>query len=122
MTLAKNYSIVPWQSGVAVSGHTYRAEARSVVVLLASAGAGTSPTLEPEVRGQCGRERTNATIFLYDLHIMDDIPVLRHVGPIARGPARRRAIRLALGDVTRGSGRAWHSLMLSPGGRMRRAL
>jgi isoamylase len=39
------HDIVPWQTAVAVSGHTYRAEARSVVVLLASAGAGASPTL-----------------------------------------------------------------------------
>ena len=38
------HDIVPWQTAVAVSGHTYRAEARSVVVLLASAGAGASPT------------------------------------------------------------------------------
>ena len=36
------HDIVPWQTAPAVSGYTYRAAARSVVVLFASAGAGGS--------------------------------------------------------------------------------
>ena len=38
------HDIVPWQDAPAVPGGSYRAEARSVVVLLASAGSGASPT------------------------------------------------------------------------------
>ncbi len=83
---------------------------------------GKSDVLTSSARARRQGERTNATIFLYDWHLMDDMPVLRHVGPTARGLARRRAIRLALGDVPRGSGRAGHALMLSPGGRMGGAL
>ncbi|MGH7182644.1 MAG: glycogen debranching enzyme, partial [Nitrospiraceae bacterium] len=37
--------IVPWQTVPAIPGNSYRAEARSVVVLLARVGPGTSPVL-----------------------------------------------------------------------------
>jgi isoamylase len=37
--------IVPWQTAPSIPGHSYRAEARSVVVLIAPVGPGTSPEL-----------------------------------------------------------------------------
>jgi glycogen operon protein len=36
------HDIIPWQTAPVVSGYTYRAAARSVVVLFANAGAGGS--------------------------------------------------------------------------------
>jgi glycogen operon protein len=39
------HDIVPWQTAPSISGQSYRTEARSVVVLLAPVGPGTSPEL-----------------------------------------------------------------------------
>ncbi len=39
------HDIVPWQAAPTVPGNTFRAEARSVAMLFASAGAGTAPSM-----------------------------------------------------------------------------
>ena len=44
-SLDSPHDIVPWQTAPSVPGHTYRAEARSVVVLFAGLGSGVSPAL-----------------------------------------------------------------------------
>jgi len=46
-SLDSPHDIVPWQTAPSVLSQTYRAEARSVVVLFAHLGSGVSPSLQP---------------------------------------------------------------------------
>jgi glycogen operon protein len=43
-SLDSPHDIVPWQTAPVIPGYTYRAEARSVVMLFTAAGAGTGPS------------------------------------------------------------------------------
>jgi glycogen operon protein len=52
------HDIVPWQNAPSIAGYAYRAEARSVVVLFADVGAGTTPS---SLRRRSGRQRSKRT-------------------------------------------------------------